>query len=478
MPFRRLAPVALAILVACGPDYIIAPSKAGGIILVSGNGQLGRGGQALASPIVMKVIDSLGNGRPGVPVTWTAEVGSGSLSVPVDTTDGSGEVSVTWTLGTDIGPQRIHAAAPAVGTNTAAALVPGFVATSLSVGTLFGCGIDIHSYAWCWGNNAADIFANGGGAGSPFPQFIPDSTHLYKSVAAGADFACALTTTLGKIWCWGSNTHGQRGVTGTPVTTPNVVAGSQVWTSVVAGGENACALASDSTAWCWGINNYGQVGDGTNGTDRFVPAVVTGGHKFTSVTISSTHACGITADSTRAAWCWGRNTEHQLGAGLTGALYNSPQRVTLPDTLGFTGIAAGAFHTCALNTRGTFCWGSQNEGQQGDGKIQVGLVNLPTRMDSTHTFISLAADTGSTSALSSDGSAWWWGNRGDQSAPALGVDQFAVPHKVPGGGTWTLLTLGAGVTCARAPNTYTYCWGASADPNFAAGDSAVGVQGP
>jgi alpha-tubulin suppressor-like RCC1 family protein len=478
MPFRRLPVLAVALLLACGPDYIIAPTKTGGIVLVSGNGQSGRGGVALASPIVMKVIDTAGAGRAGVQVTWTPETGSGSVAPTVDTSDASGLVSVTWTLGTNIGLQRIHAAAAAVGTNSAAALVPGFAGISLGVGDLFACGIDLHNYAWCWGNNAADIFANGGGAGTDVPQFIPDSTHRYQRVAAGADFACALTTTQGKIWCWGSNAHGQRGVIGTPVTTPNVVAGSQVWTSVVAGGENACAIASDSTAWCWGVNNDGQVGDGTNGTDRSVPAAVTGGHKFLSLAISSTHACGVGADASHTLWCWGRNTERQLGAGLTGALYNAPQAVTGSTTLGIFAVAAGAFHTCAVGAGGTWCWGSQGEGALGDGKIQVGLVSAPKLVDSTHAFLSIAADTGSTSALASDGSAWWWGNRGDQASPTPGVDQFSTPHLVPGGFTWSYLALGAGVTCARAANTYTYCWGHSTDPDFAAGDSAVGVQGP
>lgn len=477
MPFRRLAVLALAVLLACGPDYIITPTKTGGIVLVSGNGQSGRGGAALANPIVMKVIDTLGAGRPGVQVTWSPEAGSGSVNPAVGTSDASGLVSVTWTLGTNIGLQRIHATAAAIGTNSATALAPGFPATALSVGTFFACGINLQNFAFCWGNNASGIFANAG-ASNPIPQFIPDSTRRYQRIAAGADFACALTTTGGKIWCWGSNTHGQRGVIGAPVTTPNVVAGSQVWTSVVAGGQDACAIASDSTAWCWGINNYGQVGDGTNGTDRSVPTAVTGGHKFTALAISSTHACGIGADTSHTLWCWGRNTERQLGAGLTGALYNAPQVVTGSTTMKTTAVAVGAFHTCAVGTSGTWCWGSQGTGALGDGKIQVGLVIAPKLVDSTHAFVAIAADTGSTSALASDGTAWWWGNRGDLATPAPGVDQFSTPHPVASSFTWSYLALGAGVTCARASNTYTYCWGRSADPSFAAGDTAIGVPGP
>ncbi|MFQ5702444.1 MAG: Ig-like domain-containing protein [Gemmatimonadales bacterium] len=82
-------------------------------------------GQALASPLVVRVNDQSGNPFPGAEVTFSILSGGGSLSQAVDTSGSDGQVSTVWTLGTIAGLQQARA--------TATGLSPaGFAAIALA----------------------------------------------------------------------------------------------------------------------------------------------------------------------------------------------------------------------------------------------------------------------------------------------------------------------------------------------------------
>jgi len=102
MRSTRLALLALAGLlpavITCGGDST-GPQLPAALNLVSGDGQTGVFGQALPSPLVVKVVDASGAGVQGVPVTWSVASGGGSVSPSSSTTDAQGLASTTWTLG-------------------------------------------------------------------------------------------------------------------------------------------------------------------------------------------------------------------------------------------------------------------------------------------------------------------------------------------------------------------------------------------
>lgn len=95
----------------------------GSIEVVGGNNQLGSPGTQLATPLTVRVKDTLGAPMANVQVNWSA--GSGTLNKSATTTDAQGLSSVSWTLGTATGTQSAFASA---GTLNAT-----FTATSESV---------------------------------------------------------------------------------------------------------------------------------------------------------------------------------------------------------------------------------------------------------------------------------------------------------------------------------------------------------
>jgi adhesin/invasin len=88
---------------------IAVASSANGLASLSGDGQTGPVGTALADPLVVEVTDAFGNPIEGVTITWTAQ-GGGSVSAPSTVTDGQGLASVTRTLGPTAGAQTTLAA--------------------------------------------------------------------------------------------------------------------------------------------------------------------------------------------------------------------------------------------------------------------------------------------------------------------------------------------------------------------------------
>lgn len=77
--------------------------------IISGNEREGIAGAALSEPVVVRVLDALGNAVPGVAVAWSAQ-GGGTVT-PSSTTDDAGLASATWTLGTAAGSQSASASA-------------------------------------------------------------------------------------------------------------------------------------------------------------------------------------------------------------------------------------------------------------------------------------------------------------------------------------------------------------------------------
>jgi alpha-tubulin suppressor-like RCC1 family protein len=88
---------------------------------------------------------------------------------------------------------------------------------------------------------------------------------------------CARRST-GRLFCWGASGNGQLGngnAANQIEMTPDQVAGNRTdWTRVSAGGYHTCARRSNGRLFCWGTNTDGQLGTGGGPSDQDQPVEV------------------------------------------------------------------------------------------------------------------------------------------------------------------------------------------------------------
>lgn len=282
--------------------------------------------------------------------------------------------------------------------------VTGFgAALAVRAGTNFSCGIEagVHGL-FCWGSGAGYRLGGNSLTDSlvPGPVLVADPPGFQpfegaETVAAAtngnvAAHGCA-TGPSGELYCWGNNEQGQLGngtsgsgaesAVATPVTNPDTgPPGVLDAIAVATGDEHTCAIqgGSDGTLFCWGEGDGGRLGTGDTAS-RSLPAPVADpdspGDRFDDVTAVATgwaHSCAIRGGLPGEVFCWGNNLFGQLGNG-TDSPSPVPVAVVDPDHPGqgldgMVAIAAGRFHTCALNVSGgLFCWGNNGNGELGNG---------------------------------------------------------------------------------------------------------------
>jgi alpha-tubulin suppressor-like RCC1 family protein len=235
----------------------------------------------------------------------------------------------------------------------------------------------------CWGDNAEGQVGDGTTTQRSEPVEVEQNV---RQVATGADHTCAILDD-GDVACWGRNDQGQlgAGAAGPSVLEPQPVPGLSDVVDLAAGGDSTCAIDEDGGAWCWGADTDGQLGDGSGaGAGSAVPVEVVMADvdgDFGQIEVGDRHACAVTEDG--VAWCWGDDTDGQLGDGAAAADPSQPVEVTTDDQL--FSISAGADSTCAVALSGTtLCWGANAEGQLGtgdrtdvDAPAEVDLSDIP-----------------------------------------------------------------------------------------------------
>ena len=394
----------------------------------------------------VRLVDSLGAPRPGVPVVFTA-FQNGRVATPVVSTDANGMASPgKWTLGDIPGQQNLEARAEdarvvfrATGTGTPIR----YAAASVYAGGFSTCALESNSAVTCWGQSPQN--GSGGSANTSTPTAVSGSLTAV-SIGRGSTHYCALKSN-GEAWCWGLNALVDTSGSPTNRNAPTRLQSDLTWSQISPGFANSCAISPNQDAYCWGDNSSGQLGDGTlpPPTTRRVPGPVAGGFKFSQISSGTNHTCGLAVDGT--AFCWGNNQFGQIGDGST-TTRTGPTSVSGGRT--FQSIGASDGFSCALTTQGqAYCWGALF------GAPQPTPVTYP----SAPTFVSLSVGSGHACALAADGSAYCWGSNsfgqlGDSTTVAR-----ASPTKVAGGLAFSQVSAGYTHTCARTTGGEVACWG-------------------
>src|SRR5690606_20512409 len=178
--------------------------------------------------------------------------------------------------------------------------------------------------------------------------------------------------------------------------------------------QHSCGLDTEGTAWCWGSNSDGQLGIEPPGGNNPTAVEIDAPSSFVSFDVGTWFTCGLDADG--AIWCWGDNDYGQHGDGNTGSDNTDPVRVQAPETVTFTQVAAGEIHTCALDTEGgVWCWGYDDQEQLGNEAQEHSSTPLAIDAPTGVTFTSLEAGYLHNCALDTEGNVWCWGgNDGGQ----------------------------------------------------------------
>lgn len=255
-----------------------------------------------------------------------------------------------------------------------------------------GFSLGISSHAWGWGSREAGQLGFPGGNDLSFvPLPVP---HLVV-MAAAEGHALGLDG-FGRLWSWGKNNLGERGLGSVdwPPERPSLVPFIRHAISIAAGDYFSLAVAEDNSVWGWGTNNAGQLAEAV-ALNSFAakPVRIPGLQNIVRVVTSPKANFALALDDTGHVWSWGDNTHGQRGYDM-GVFYPEPRQV--PDLDNVVDIGVGATIAVAVRSDGTvWYWGDGASPKE---------IEYPCHV--------VQADAGVRHivALCDDGTLWGWGD--------------------------------------------------------------------
>jgi alpha-tubulin suppressor-like RCC1 family protein len=299
--------------------------------------------------------------------TWTAFSG-GFQHICGLATDGAAYCwgyNSSGQLGNDngIGSSLAYTPAPV-------AVTGGLTFQAVSAGSYHTCGLTTSGAIYCWGGDYRGQLGNGTTSYVNGALVAVSGGLTFVAVTVSDDHSCGLTA-AGVAYCWGDNGAGELGTGDTvPSTVPVPVTGGLKFVALSAGYAHGCGLTQAGAAYCWGNNGAGELGHGTT-VRSTSPVLVSGGLTFASISAGQDYTCGVTTGG--AAYCWGDNSYGTLGNSANLFTHNAnPTPLPVSGGLTFQTVSAGYLHTCGVTTTGTmYCWGDNSEGELGNGSFSI-----------------------------------------------------------------------------------------------------------
>ncbi len=250
---------------------VIVAAPAATLVRVSGDAQSGVVGSRLPLPLVVRVDGSDALPVSGVPVTFAATLGGGSVDSATVITDGAGLASMGATLGATVGAQSFTASAPGLTAVT-------FAATGISGAVKTWTGAT--STAWTTNSNWSPAIVPAAGDSVVVPAGTPNDPTLSGNATIGA---LALTGTGASVTIAGNLT----------VTSGIALPDTNQFVQVNSGGITAGTLVLagyqafiDASGGNLAVSGASQL----TGNRSFVDATGAGSHSLGPVTLAGSQA--------------------------------------------------------------------------------------------------------------------------------------------------------------------------------------------
>jgi len=228
------------------------------------------------------------------------------------------------------------------------------------------------------------------------------------------------------------------------------------WKQTVGGNYHTVAIKSDGTLWAWGYNVYGQLGNGTYTSSTTPVQENTYSNQWVSIAAGAYHTVALQSDGT--LWAWGYNGYGELGNGTTDIKLSPTQEST--GATDWVNIAAGYYHTIAIKSDGTlWAWGRNNYGQLGDGTTDNKLIPTQESTEATD-WENISGGIYHTASIKNNGTLWAWGYNGYGQIGDNTTDSKSIPAQESTEATnWESIAAGRYHTVAIKSDGTLWAWG-------------------
>ncbi|UXR64025.1 hypothetical protein EZJ49_13225 [Bdellovibrio bacteriovorus] len=201
-----------------------------------------------------------------------------------------------------------------------------------------------------------------------------------------------------------------------------------------------CAIIANGDLYCWGSNTNGQLGNGSTAYSE-PPVKISSNKKFTQVIAGLVHVCAV--DDQKDVYCWGGNS-------ATGGVNSQLTPFKVPLTKPTEATAVSDTDSCALATdKSISCWGARY------GVNPIAIVT-------SEVFISIHGNYDSSfCGLTADGEAFCWGRNTYGQLGTGNTTAQASPTAVQGGHLFAALASYNFGMCGLTFDNDLYCWGQS-----------------
>jgi hypothetical protein len=200
------------------------------------------------------------------------------------------------------------------------------------------------------------------------------------------------------------------------------------------------------------------------------PVPVAGITNAVAVSAGWEHSCALLASG--EVRCWGSDSDGQLGDGDGNVESFEPLPVPVVGLTDAEAVSTGDRHTCALRNGGAMvCWGRDARGQLGNDALQEDS-SVPVPVAGITNALAISAGANHTCALRSGGTLSCWGfDNSGQLGNGAPFEDRPTPEAVVGISDAVALAAGREHTCTVRSGGAMACWGNDANGQLGNGDA-------